>query len=57
MIIEDRFIVDTLERWYFGVDNTGDVMSQANLDELVRVTKQVGPVHLVRNNETTMCLV
>ena len=36
MINADCFIMHTLENWYFGADNTGNLMSLKNLDGLVR---------------------
>ena len=31
MIDDDRLIVDTLERWHFGSDKTGDIMNKSYL--------------------------
>lgn len=33
-INDDRFIIRTLSNWYFGVDNTGNVMSLENIEGL-----------------------
>lgn len=38
MVDDDRFIRHTLERWCFGVDNTGNLVDLQNLDALVERT-------------------
>ena len=47
MIDDDRLIVDTLEKWHFGSDNTGDIMSKSYLDDLREKISNIQPVHLV----------
>ncbi|CAF1482607.1 unnamed protein product, partial [Adineta ricciae] len=34
MVDDDRFIVETLNRWYFGVDNSGNILNQNNINGL-----------------------
>lgn len=40
MINDDRFILHTLEHWYFGGDNTGNLMKLKNLDDFIEWEKQ-----------------
>lgn len=48
MIDDDRFIRGSFEYWYFGKDNTGNVMDLENLEGLLDLTSQMGDIHLVR---------
>ncbi|XP_036149848.1 cap-specific mRNA (nucleoside-2'-O-)-methyltransferase 2 isoform X1 [Monomorium pharaonis] len=41
MVADDRFIRHTLEHWYFGVDNTGDIMDLRNLDALLKKSESL----------------
>lgn len=41
MIIDDRFIVQTLENWDFGVDYTGNIMNLANIKNLNEKCKKI----------------
>lgn len=47
MIDDDRFIRTTYKNWFFGTDNTGDLMSEENLEALVKRIKRFKTVHLV----------
>ena len=48
MIDNEKLIYHTIENWYFGVDNTGDVMSFENYESLKhRLNKANRPVYLV----------
>ena len=31
MVDDDRFIIETLDRWYFGVDNSGNILDIDNI--------------------------
>lgn len=41
MVADDRFIRHTLKHWYFGDDNTGDIMDLRNLDALVKKSESL----------------
>ncbi|XP_053684883.1 cap-specific mRNA (nucleoside-2'-O-)-methyltransferase 2 [Sabethes cyaneus] len=56
MITDDRFIYHTLDSWCFGEDFTGDVMKRANLDAIVRRSKQFREVNLVTADGSIDCL-
>ena len=34
MVDDDRFIIDTYNRWYFGGDNTGNILNKYNIEGL-----------------------
>ncbi len=34
MVDDDRFIIETLDRWYFGVDNSGNILDTNNIKGL-----------------------
>ena len=45
----DFFIQNTFEKWYFGWDNTGDIMNVQNIEYFVKVVQDAGmqEIHLV----------
>ena len=48
MIADDRFILLTPDNWYFGADDSGDLMHPDNFDALVQtVSRKCGSVNLV----------
>ncbi len=47
MIDDDRLILDTLDKWHFGKDNTGDILAVDNIYDLQQMAKNISPVHLV----------
>ncbi|CAF1350277.1 unnamed protein product [Rotaria sordida] len=50
MVDDDRFIVETLERWYFGEDNSGNILDTNNIKGLwkrIRTDPRSNGVHLV----------
>ncbi|XP_014671120.1 PREDICTED: cap-specific mRNA (nucleoside-2'-O-)-methyltransferase 2-like [Priapulus caudatus] len=57
MIDDDRsLMIHTLDNWYFGKDNTGDVMSEENLAGLINHVKSgVGGIHLVTADGSINC--
>ncbi|XP_041471524.1 uncharacterized protein LOC121421008 isoform X2 [Lytechinus variegatus] len=56
-IVDDRLILQTPGCWYFGEDDTGDVMSAVNLAGLERLVqdKMNGTVHLVTADGSVNC--
>lgn len=36
MVDDDRFIVETLDNWYFGIDNSGNILDSNNIHGLWR---------------------
>jgi len=49
MINDDRFILQTLNHWNFGVDYTGNLMKLDNMLHLVQEAAKSGDVLLVRH--------
>lgn len=55
MISDDRFIMHTLENWFFGKDNTGNLMALENLESLVETSKSIGKINLVTADGSINC--
>ncbi|XP_038063786.1 cap-specific mRNA (nucleoside-2'-O-)-methyltransferase 2-like [Patiria miniata] len=56
MIADDRFILQTQEHWFFGEDNTGDLMNAENLKSLKqRVEDTMGNVQLMTADGSINC--
>ncbi|KAL4630325.1 cap-specific mRNA (nucleoside-2'-O-)-methyltransferase 2 [Arapaima gigas] len=55
MIMDDRLIANTLPWWFFGSDNTGDIMLQKHLLELQGFTKNMRTVDLVTADGSFDC--
>ncbi|KPP65632.1 cap-specific mRNA (nucleoside-2'-O-)-methyltransferase 2-like [Scleropages formosus] len=55
MIIDDRLIANTLPWWFFGSDNTGDIMLQKHLLELQSFTRNMRTVDLVTADGSFDC--
>lgn len=47
MIDDDRFIRESFDFWYFGKDNTGNLMDFKNLEGLLDLVSTMGDIHLV----------
>nr|XP_003219327.1 PREDICTED: cap-specific mRNA (nucleoside-2'-O-)-methyltransferase 2 [Anolis carolinensis] len=55
MIMDDRLIANTLPWWYFGPENTGDVMTLKHLTGLQRFISNMTTVHLVTSDGSFDC--
>ncbi|KAM6325099.1 cap-specific mRNA (nucleoside-2'-O-)-methyltransferase 2 isoform 2-T3 [Podargus strigoides] len=55
MIMDDRLIANTLPWWYFGPDNTGDVMTLKHLTGLQNFVTNMRTVHLVTADGSFDC--
>ncbi|XP_060090922.1 cap-specific mRNA (nucleoside-2'-O-)-methyltransferase 2 [Heteronotia binoei] len=55
MIMDDRLIANTLPWWYFGPDNTGDVMTLKHLTGLQHFISNMATVHLVTADGSFDC--
>ncbi|NXM92716.1 CMTR2 methyltransferase, partial [Oenanthe oenanthe] len=55
MIMDDRLIANTLPWWYFGPDNTGDVMTLRHLTGLQSFVSSMTTVHLVTADGSFDC--
>lgn len=55
MITDDRLIASTLPWWYFGPDNTGDIMVPAYLIGLKKFTSNMAEIHLVTADGSFDC--
>ncbi|XP_077864997.1 cap-specific mRNA (nucleoside-2'-O-)-methyltransferase 2-like [Saccoglossus kowalevskii] len=56
MIPDDRFIYQTINNWYFGEDNTGDIMDVRLMKGLAaKITEKLGTVHLITADGSIDC--
>nr|XP_028581893.1 cap-specific mRNA (nucleoside-2'-O-)-methyltransferase 2 [Podarcis muralis] len=55
MIMDDRLIANTLPWWYFGPENTGDVMTLKHLTGLQQFISNMATVHLVTSDGSFDC--
>jgi len=56
MINDDRFIMGSLDNWFFGEDDTGDLLARKNADKLVgRAREAEGGIHLVTADGSIDC--
>uniref|UniRef100_UPI00398E4E38 cap-specific mRNA (nucleoside-2'-O-)-methyltransferase 2 n=1 Tax=Pristiophorus japonicus TaxID=55135 RepID=UPI00398E4E38 len=55
MIMDDRLIAGTLPWWYFGPDDTGDIMVLKYLEGLIEFTQNMKTVHLVTADGSFDC--
>ncbi|XP_070255168.1 cap-specific mRNA (nucleoside-2'-O-)-methyltransferase 2 [Myotis yumanensis] len=55
MIMDDRLIANTSRWWYFGPDNTGDIMTLKYLTGLQNFISNMAPVHLITADGSFDC--
>jgi len=56
MIDNDRFLLETYDHWFFGLDNSGNIFSKDSVRELWRlVQEEQGPVELVTCDGSIDC--
>lgn len=55
MIMDDRLISNTLHWWYFGPDNTGDIMTLKYLTGLQSFVSSMATVHLITADGSFDC--
>ncbi|XP_061169599.1 cap-specific mRNA (nucleoside-2'-O-)-methyltransferase 2-like [Saccostrea echinata] len=55
MIDDDRFIRESIDYWYFGEDNTGNLMEFNNFEGLLHVASTMGAVQLVTADGSIDC--
>ncbi|XP_050394138.1 cap-specific mRNA (nucleoside-2'-O-)-methyltransferase 2 [Patella vulgata] len=55
MIDDDRFIRETLDKWYFGEDGSGNLMDSVIIDGLVTKATEHGDVNLVTADGSINC--
>eukprot|EP00069_Balaena_mysticetus_P007125 bmy_18925T0 len=55
MIMDDRLIANTLHCWYFGPDNTGDIMTLKYLTGLQNFISSMATVHLITADGSFDC--
>uniref|UniRef100_A0A8C3VKX4 Cap-specific mRNA (nucleoside-2'-O-)-methyltransferase 2 n=1 Tax=Catagonus wagneri TaxID=51154 RepID=A0A8C3VKX4_9CETA len=55
MIMDDRLIANTLHCWYFGPDNTGDIMTVKYLTGLQNFISSMAIVHLITADGSFDC--
>ncbi|XP_003791426.1 cap-specific mRNA (nucleoside-2'-O-)-methyltransferase 2 [Otolemur garnettii] len=55
MIMDDRLIANTLHWWYFGPDNTGDIMTLKYLTGLQNFISSIATIHLVTADGSFDC--
>ncbi|XP_063701137.1 cap-specific mRNA (nucleoside-2'-O-)-methyltransferase 2 [Culicoides brevitarsis] len=56
MIIDDRFIVQTLANWDFGVDYTGNIMNLENIEHLKEKCRRMNGVNFVTADGSIDCM-
>jgi len=56
MLDDDRFIVETIDNWCFGHENTGNIMKQENIQSIWEEVKKIEPISLVTGDGSISCI-
>ncbi|CAD7076890.1 unnamed protein product [Hermetia illucens] len=56
MVIDDRFMLHTLENWIFGKDFTGDIMNKENIQDMALKATQLGDINLITADGSIDCM-
>ena len=56
MLDDDRFIIDTIDNWCFGKDNTGNIMNPENIQNIWEKAKQMEFIHLITGDGSVSCI-
>jgi cap2 methyltransferase len=52
---DDSFILQTMDHWNFGLDNTGNLMDINNMSYIMKGAAEIGDVHLATSNGSIDC--
>jgi 23S rRNA U2552 (ribose-2'-O)-methylase RlmE/FtsJ len=55
MLDDDRLILHTFNNWYFGENDTGNIMQQVNIEGIWRRAREMGPVMLITADGGVNC--
>lgn len=56
MVIDDRFMLHTLENWIFGKDFTGNILNKENIENMAEKAEKLGPIHLITADGSIDCM-
>lgn len=56
MLDDDRFIVETIDHWCFGKDNTGNIMKKENVQMIWEKAQRMGTIQFVSADGSVSCI-